>query len=91
LFFLKKCPLLQKNPKKSKLVATVGNFAKNYTASYHLQEQDPNSIPSIFVKYYSNHVQNHARHCANAQTVVIRGYVVFSGLMILFPKSKMDR
>jgi len=27
---------------------------------------------------------------ANAETIVIRGYVAFSGLMILFPKAKMD-
>jgi hypothetical protein len=45
----------------------------------------------FFAKHYSNHVQNHARHCANAQTVLVRGYVVFSGLMMFFLKSKMDR
>jgi hypothetical protein len=77
--------------KKIQMVATVGKFAKKYTASYHFQQRDPNYISSIFAKHYSNHGQNHARHCANAQTVLIRGYVVFSGLMILFPKSKMDR
>jgi hypothetical protein len=81
----------KKSPKKSKLGSILGKFAKNYTASYHLQQLDPNYISSFFAKHYSDHVQNHARHCVNTQTVVIRGYVVFSGLMILFPKSKMDR
>jgi len=36
-----------KKSKKSKLDATVGKFAKKYTACYHLQQQDPNYISSI--------------------------------------------
>jgi hypothetical protein len=82
---------LPKNPKKVQIGCHSGKIRQKYTPSYHLQQQDPNYISSIFAKHYSNHVQNHARHCANAQIVVIQGYVVFLGLMILFPKSKMDR
>jgi hypothetical protein len=82
---------VKKSQKNPNWLPQWENSPKNkYTAFYHLH-RIPIIFLQFFAKHYSNHVQNHARHCANAQKVVIRGYVVFSGLMILFPKSKMDR
>jgi hypothetical protein len=68
-------PQWENSPHKNTLLATIYN----------------NRILIIFLQFLENIIQTMCKTRQDIVLMVIKGYVVFSGLMILFPKSKMDR